>query len=104
MYGQNPNSGTTNMIGQNKLAKQLKKLTPSILPCFVVLMSVLPKEVLAFPWVDFVTERGCLCSFELKPTWKWFTSRWNNKVKGIGYAFNMGYSHNNEQPPARAIF
>ncbi|MCX6778602.1 MAG: B12-binding domain-containing radical SAM protein [Candidatus Magasanikbacteria bacterium] len=35
MYGQNPNSGTTNMIGANKLAAKLKESYPEYPICFV---------------------------------------------------------------------
>jgi len=55
VYGQNPNSGTTNMIGANRLCKALKESHPYIKTCFVGShTSALPKEVLAEPWVDFV--------------------------------------------------
>src|SRR5581483_4878794 len=49
MYGQNPNSGTTNMIGANKLAMALKEEHPDIKVCFVGShVSALPKEVLKY--------------------------------------------------------
>lgn len=55
VYGQNPNSGTTNMIGANRLCKALKDENPGIKTCFVGShTSALPKEVLVQPWVDFV--------------------------------------------------
>jgi anaerobic magnesium-protoporphyrin IX monomethyl ester cyclase len=55
VYGQNPNSGTTNMIGANRFCKALKDSHPEIKTCFVGShTSALPKEVLAQPWVDFV--------------------------------------------------
>ena len=55
VYGQNPNSGTTNMIGASRVACALKKTAPEMKTCFVGShTSALPKEVLALPWVDFV--------------------------------------------------
>jgi len=55
VYGQNPNSGTTNMIGGSRVACALKKTAPEMKTCFVGShTSALPKEVLALPWVDFV--------------------------------------------------
>ena len=55
VYGQNPNSGTTNMAGANRLCRTLKVAYPEIKTCFVGShTSALPREVLALPWVDFV--------------------------------------------------
>lgn len=55
VYGQNPNSGTTSMIGALALAKELKN-SSSISPvCFVGShTSALPREVLAHDCVDIV--------------------------------------------------
>lgn len=48
VYGQNPNSGTTNMIGNTALADMLKEEHPDTLVCFVGShSSALPLEVLA---------------------------------------------------------
>jgi anaerobic magnesium-protoporphyrin IX monomethyl ester cyclase len=55
VYGQNPNSGTTNMIGATALARSLKQQHPAYPICFVGShTSALPKEVLALDCVDLV--------------------------------------------------
>jgi anaerobic magnesium-protoporphyrin IX monomethyl ester cyclase len=55
VYGQNPNSGTTSMIGATRLAKALREAVPSLPIAFVGShTSALPKEVLALPFVDYV--------------------------------------------------
>lgn len=55
VYGQNPNSGTTSMIGALALAKTLKEVHPQIPICFVGShTSALPKDVLAESCVDIV--------------------------------------------------
>jgi radical SAM superfamily enzyme YgiQ (UPF0313 family) len=55
MYGQNPNSGTTMMIGAYRTGEKLKESIPNIPICMVGShVSALPKEVLGKPFVDFV--------------------------------------------------
>lgn len=55
VYGQNPNSGTTNMIGNTACAALLKAAYPETITCFVGShVSALPSEVLAQPYVDLV--------------------------------------------------
>ena len=55
LYGQNPNSGTTSMIGAESLAKSLKLYNPDNKICFIGSHpSSLPKEVLKANFVDFV--------------------------------------------------
>ncbi len=55
LYGQNPNSGTTSMIGALLLATALKESHPEFQICFVGShVSALPKEVLAHECVDIV--------------------------------------------------
>jgi anaerobic magnesium-protoporphyrin IX monomethyl ester cyclase len=55
LYGQNPNSGTTMMIGASKLATQLKLSYPSIKIVFIGShASALPYDVIGLPYVDFV--------------------------------------------------
>jgi radical SAM superfamily enzyme YgiQ (UPF0313 family) len=55
VYGQNPNSGTTNMIGNTECAALLRAVHPEIRICFVGShTSALPRQVLALPFVDFV--------------------------------------------------
>jgi hypothetical protein len=55
LYGQNPNSGTTMMIGASRLARQLKLIRPSIKIVFIGShASALPYDVIGLPYVDFV--------------------------------------------------
>lgn len=55
VYGQNPNAGTTSMIGATQLAYSLKQASPSTHICFVGShISALPKEVLKLPFVDSI--------------------------------------------------
>lgn len=55
VYGQNPNSGTTNMTAAYECAKQIKNFNPEVKLCFVGShTSALPREVLSKPFVDFV--------------------------------------------------
>lgn len=55
VYGQNPNSGTTNMSGAMTLCQELKNYYPEQKTCFVGShTTALPKEVLSKDCVDFV--------------------------------------------------
>lgn len=55
VYGQNPNAGTTSMIGALDLARHLKAVHPEYPICFVGShTSALPREVLAYDCVDIV--------------------------------------------------
>jgi hypothetical protein len=55
VYGQNPNSGTTSMIGATRLAQEIRAQTPDFPIAFVGShTSALPREVLALPYVDIV--------------------------------------------------
>jgi radical SAM superfamily enzyme YgiQ (UPF0313 family) len=55
VYGQNPNAGTTSMIGAIALAAALRDARPDLKTCFVGShVSALPHEVLAYDFVDFV--------------------------------------------------
>ncbi|WP_128001507.1 B12-binding domain-containing radical SAM protein [Piscinibacter defluvii] len=55
VYGQNPNSGTTSMIGATRLAEAIKQDAPGLPIGFVGShTSALPREVLALPYVDIV--------------------------------------------------
>lgn len=55
VYGQNPNSGTTSMIGATRLAQAIKQELPELPVGFVGShTSALPREVLALPYVDLV--------------------------------------------------
>ena len=55
VYGQNPNSGTTNMEGNTACCKLLRETHPEITTCFVGShTSARPVEVLSLPYVDLV--------------------------------------------------
>lgn len=54
LYGQNPNSGTTMMIGAKSLATQLKRSHPNLKIAFIGShTSALPHEVIQYHYVDF---------------------------------------------------
>ena len=84
VYGQNPNSGTTNMIGNSECAALLKAAHPEIPVCFVGShTSALPMEVLSLPCVDFVLlNEGVYALLNLLQT---DLSTGLEKVKGIGH-------------------
>jgi anaerobic magnesium-protoporphyrin IX monomethyl ester cyclase len=84
VYGQNPNSGTTNMIGAAALCRQLKQQYPQYPTCLVGShISALPKEVLALEGVDLVLlNEGVYALHNLLQT---DLKRDLDKVKGIGY-------------------
>lgn len=55
LYGQNPNSGTTSMIGALKLAEALKEAGFANKICFVGShVSALPKDVISYDQVDII--------------------------------------------------
>src|SRR5262249_24990854 len=55
VYGQNPNSGTTNMTGAGSLCAALRAAHPEYRTCFVGShTSALPLEVLALEGVDLI--------------------------------------------------
>jgi len=55
VYGQNPNAGTTSMIGATRTARELKQDLPDLKICFIGShASALPFEVISLPFVDFV--------------------------------------------------
>lgn len=55
VYGQNPNSGTINMVGNTECVKLLKDTAPSIKTCFVGShTSALPLEVISIPSIDII--------------------------------------------------
>jgi radical SAM superfamily enzyme YgiQ (UPF0313 family) len=55
VYGQNPNSGTTSMVGVIRLGSLLKNISPDYRLCVVGShASALPLEVLGLDFVDFV--------------------------------------------------
>ncbi|MCP9447730.1 MAG: radical SAM protein [Nitrospira sp.] len=84
VYGQNPNSGTTGMIGATALASALKQESPAIPICFVGShTSALPMEVLQLPFVDFVLlNEGVYALHDLLRT---DLRSGLHAVRGIGY-------------------
>lgn len=84
MYGQNPNSGTVNMVGAELLGNQLKKEHPEYATCFVGShVSALPKEVLALSCVDIVLLNEGI--YALHGLLKTDLQKLLGEVKGIGY-------------------
>lgn len=84
LYGQNPNSGTTSMIGGTRLCAELKQAYPEYITCFAgPHVSALPKEVLSYPFIDIVLlNEGVYALHDL------LGSDLNDdlsKIKGIGY-------------------
>lgn len=56
VYGQNPNSGTTNMSDAIKLCEKLKDVAPYIKTMFIgTHTSALPRDVLSYSFVDFIS-------------------------------------------------
>lgn len=84
VYGQNPNSGTTSMIGALALAKALKASKPGTKVCFVGShTSALPMEVLSYAAVDVVLlNEGVYALHELLRS---DLSADLRGIKGIGY-------------------
>ena len=84
VYGQNPNSGTTSMIGNIACAKLLKATHPDAVTCFVGShTSAIPLEVLALPCVDVVLlNEGVYALHNLLLT---DLSTGLDKVNGIGH-------------------
>lgn len=84
-YGQNPNSGTTSMIGSSRLAKKLKQVYPEFKVAFVGShVSALPREVLSYEGVDIVlVGDGVYALRDLLLTN--FKEDELKNIKGIGY-------------------
>jgi radical SAM superfamily enzyme YgiQ (UPF0313 family) len=84
VYGQNPNSGTTNMIGASSLGRRLKQEAPELPTCFVGShVSALPREVLASPDVDFALLNEGV--YALQNLLRTDLQTQLDQVKGIGY-------------------
>ena len=84
VYGQNPNSGTTNMVGATALAARLKDHSPGIKICFVGShTSALPKDVLAHDCVDVVLLNEGV--YALHNLLRSDLGDDLSKIKGIGY-------------------
>lgn len=99
VYGQNPNSGTTNMLGATSLARLLKQTHPTLKTCFVGShTSALPGEVLALPEVDFVLlNEGVYALHNLLQT---DLQTRLDQVKGIGWTLDGQPVLN---PPERVV-
>ena len=84
LYGQNPNSGTTSMIGSLELATKIKDAMPNSKICFIGShTSALPREVLKNNQVDFILyNEGVYGLLELLQTN--FKDSLNN-VSSLGY-------------------
>lgn len=87
VYGQNPNSGTTNMIGATALCRRLKESHPFYKTCFVGShTSALPLEVLQHPEIDLVLlNEG---TYALHNLLKSDLEHDLEKVRGIGHKAN----------------
>lgn len=84
VYGQNPNSGTTNMIGNTECCKILKEANPNYKTCFVGShTSALPKEVLSLPYVDFILQNEGV--YALQNLLGTNLQDGLGSIKGIGY-------------------
>ena len=84
VYGQNPNSGTTSMIGAMALASAIGDHHPQLPKCFVGShISALPKETLAYPCVDIVLQNEGVYALHnlLRSNLKDDLT----KIKGIGF-------------------
>lgn len=104
VYGQNPNSGTTSMIGALALAKNLKAEHPGYVTCFVGShVSALPMEVLAHDCVDLVlTNEGVYALHNL------LRSNLGSdlaQIRGIGYKAHSdkGAATPKLNPPERVV-
>jgi radical SAM superfamily enzyme YgiQ (UPF0313 family) len=84
VYGQNPNSGTTNMIGNTACCRLLKDTHPEMRTCFVGShTSALPREVIALPYVDFILLNEGV--YALHNLLRSDLATQLEKIKGIGY-------------------
>lgn len=89
LYGQNPNSGTTSMIGAIELASALKRVFPGYPICFVGShTSAVPREVLAIDSVDFVLLNEGV--YALQNLLRTNLKDDLGKVAGIGYKRRLG--------------
>lgn len=84
LYGQNPNSGTTSMIGAEDLGKKLKlEYSNSKIALVGSHVSALPKQVLSLDWVNIVLlNEGVYALINLL---KGNLNEDLKKTKGIGY-------------------
>ena len=93
LYGQNPNSGTTSMIGAIELSDYIKDCDIKNSVCFVGShTSALPREVLAYKSVDFVLlNEG---TYALHNLLRSDLVSYLDKIKGIGYKSFDGSNFN----------
>lgn len=87
LYGQNPNSSTTSMVGATRLAAKLKEVSPSTAIAFVGNhVSALPREVLdKHPEVDIVFLNEGVYALRNLLTLNSFDINSLKKVRGIGF-------------------
>jgi len=89
VYGQNPNSGTTSMIGAESLAKNLKKTSNKYKIMFIGShVSALPMDVLSKDFIDFISiNEGVVTLKQLIQT--------NFKIEDLKKVNGLGYKENN---------
>ncbi len=99
VYGQNPNSGTTNMIGNTACCRLLKLTHPDFVTCFVGShTSALPMEVLSLPYIDLILlNEGVYALHNLLKT---DLRTGLDRVNGIGHKSQGGPVLN---PPERVV-
>ncbi|MDA1276434.1 MAG: radical SAM protein [Verrucomicrobia bacterium] len=99
VYGQNPNSGTTNIIGATVLCRDLKDAAPEVVTCFVGShVSALPLEVLTEPSVDLVLlNEGVYALHNLLKT---DLQSGLDKIRGVGFKHEGAPVLN---PPERVV-
>ncbi len=99
VYGQNPNSGTTNMIGNTTCCRLLRDTHPQFRTCFVGShTSALPREVLALPYVDLILLNEGVYALHNLLRSDLLTQL--DKIKGIGYKQDAALVLN---PPERVV-
>jgi anaerobic magnesium-protoporphyrin IX monomethyl ester cyclase len=92
VYGQNPNSGTTNMTGAISLCNALKEASREYKTCFVGShTSALPLEVLACKSVDLILQNEGV--YALHNLLKTDLTNDLQNIKGIGYKDKEGKPH-----------
>ena len=103
LYGQNPNSGTTSMIGAITLGRALKLAGYNAPICLVGShVSALPKEVLAYDFVDIVLLNEGV--YALHNLLKASLPGDLHRIKGIGYKEGLGPAARNIlNPPERIV-
>ena len=87
VYGQNPNSGTINMVGNTECAALLKESSPGNKICFVGShTSALPHEVLSIPAIDLILLNEGV--YALRNLLASNLEEDLRKIKGIGHKFD----------------